>query len=630
MKNQDIYLICGVSGSGKSTIGHLLAQQLAIEFADGDDFHPKANIKKMKAGIPLNDLDRQSWLESLHSFIAQREKPIVVACSALKEKYRAILQGKSDLHIHWIFLTGTFEIIKNRIQSRKGHFMKDELLQSQFDILEIPDYALNLDIRASQHEIVNKIIQYSKMKKQLGLIGLGVMGKSLSRNFANHGVNLSLYNRHVKGKEENVAIDFIQSFPELSSAAGYEDIREFVASLEVPRKIFMMISAGNAVDSTIDSLIPLLDKGDLIIDGGNSHYKLTQSRNDKLHNHGIYFIGTGVSGGEEGALKGPSIMPGGEPEAYQLIQKELESIAAKDKDGQPCCGHIGKGGAGHFVKMVHNGIEYAEMQLIAEVYGILKNGSSLSNQAISDIFESWLDTDVSSYLLEITVQILRKKEGDQDLIDIILDKAGNKGTGSWTTIAACELGVPSPTLTAALFARYQSAFKSERAKAESIYHLGSSNEQVDQESLFNAYKIARIINHHQGIHLILAASEMHHWEINIAEVARIWTNGCIIRSHFMEDLKLLLKEEVVVLQHPKVVKEIKSNLKDLRNVIGKISAAGISIPCLQASLSYIETYTKEQSTANIIQGQRDYFGAHRYQRKDDASGETYHTEWGEL
>jgi 6-phosphogluconate dehydrogenase len=257
------------------------------------------------------------------------------------------------------------------------------LLQSQFDTLEVPNYALKIDINTSPQNIVKHIIQNNIMKKQLGLIGLGVIGKSLSRNFANNGVNLSLYNRYVKNKEENKAVEFIQTYPELESTSGYEDLKDFVSSVEVPRKIFMMISAGEAVDSTIESLIPLLDNGDLIIDGGNSHYKLTQERNNKLAKHGIYFIGTGVSGGEESALIGPSIIPGGEKEAYQLIQKELESITAKDKNGRPCCGHIGKGGAGYFVKMVHNGIEYAEMQLIAEVYGILKNGLKLRLLVIS-------------------------------------------------------------------------------------------------------------------------------------------------------------------------------------------------------------------------------------------------------
>lgn len=627
MNNQNIYFICGVSGCGKSTIGKLLASSLEIMFRDGDDFHPQTNIDKMKSGRPLDDDDRQGWLEAIHEYIASTDQSVIIACSALKEKYRNILMGSLNTTIHWIFLDGSYELIYSRMKKRENHFMPEELLRSQFDILDIPAYALKIDIERNEDEIVKIITEKTKMKKQLGLIGLGVMGKSLSRNFASRGISMSLYNRYVEGKEENIAIDFIETHPELQGAAGFEDLEQFVQSLEPPRKIFMMISAGAAVDNTIDALIPLLDKGDVIIDGGNSHYKLTQARNDKLAAHDIYFIGTGVSGGEEGALKGPSIMPGGEPEAYALIKNELEAIAARDKNDAACCGYIGKGGAGHFVKMVHNGIEYAEMQFLAEIYGILRNGVEYNNEEIATLFEEWLQTDVSSYLLEITVEVLRKKEGDTYLTDIILDKAGNKGTGSWTTIAACELGVPVPTLTAALFARYQSAFKAKRTKAASVYLPQNPKSQIDPNSMLRAYRLARIINHNQGIHLIMAASESFDWQINMAEVSRIWTNGCIIRSDLMEQLKPILRIEQDLLLHSIIVNEAKASHDDLQGLVADAARSGASIPCFQASLSYFETFIREQSTANIIQGQRDYFGAHRYQRKDDSSGTTYHTNW---
>ena len=625
----DVFFICGVSGCGKSTIGSALADQLNIEFRDGDEFHPEENITKMASGQPLNDQDRKGWLESINRFVALNEKPIVIGCSALKEDYRRILSQKIDRKIHWIFLMGSYELILERMKNREGHFMPESLLQSQFDIFEIPDYALKIDISDSKEEIVTTIIKQTQMKNQMGLIGLGVMGKSLSRNFANRGVQLSVYNRHVAGIEENVAKDFIQKYPELKDADGFDDLQEFVDSLASPRKIFLMISAGSAIDSTIDLLIPMLDKDDLIIDGGNSHYKRTQERNEKLKSHGLYFIGTGVSGGEEGALKGPSIMPGGEKEAYALIKNELESIAAKDKTGIPCCTHVGKGGAGHFVKMVHNGIEYAEMQFLAEIYGILNYGKKLSNEAIADVLESWLDTETTSYLLEITVKILRKKEGVNDLIDLILDKAGNKGTGSWTTIAACELGVPTPTLTAALFARYQSAFKAVRTKAQALYRPGTPSVEIKTDQLYIAYKAARIINHHQGLHLIKTASDQFDWEVDLTDVCRIWTNGCIIRSALMENLGKMLSESEELLLHTTVVQEIRSSLPALRQVVGNVSSAGISIPCFQASQAYIETFIRTQSTANIIQAQRDFFGAHRYQRKDDPGGPSHHTIWEE-
>lgn len=465
------------------------------------------------------------------------------------------------------------------------------------------------------------------MKKQLGLIGLGVMGKSLARNFADKQVSLSLYNRYVKDSEERVAQKFIHAYPDLTGVEGHEDLDEFVRSLKTPRTIFLMISAGSAVDSTIDSLIPLLDKGDLIIDGGNSHYKLTQERNNKLAKHDLYFIGTGVSGGEEGALKGPSIMPGGEPEAYAICKDALESIAAKDKDGGACCGYIGRGGAGHFVKMVHNGIEYAEMQFLAEIYGLLRYTAGYDSSSIADVFESWTKTDLNSYLLEITVEVLRKKEGDTHLIDIILDKAGNKGTGSWTTIAACELGIPVNTLTAALFARYQSAFKDERIAANKLYATSINKKDIDLNTLAEAYKIARIINHHQGLELIYAASDTYQWNIDMPEVARIWTNGCIIRSELMEDMKVKLKEEPTLLNNTTYVNIVSEGLNSLREICAQSMLSGSEVPCLSAALTYIETYKNEQSTANIIQGQRDYFGAHRYQRIDDPNGPSHHTIW---
>ncbi|MFT4532793.1 MAG: 6-phosphogluconate dehydrogenase [Saprospiraceae bacterium] len=623
-----VYFICGVSGCGKSTVGRALSKKIDLPFFDGDDFHPKENVAKMASGQPLDDKDRKRWLTAINKLISQSEDGLIVACSALKEKYRAQLSEDITKKIHWIFLNGDFDLIYNRMISRIDHFMGPNLLQSQFDILEIPNYAIECDIKYSVEKIVQNIrIQTLQMKKQLGLIGLGVMGKSLARNFADKGISLSLYNRFVKGSEDEIAKNFIESYPVLDTAEGHEDLQEFVQSLKTPRTVFLMISAGAAVDDTIEKLIPLLDKGDLIIDGGNSHYKLTQERNDKLSAHGIYFIGTGVSGGEEGALKGPSIMPGGEPEAYAICKDALEAIAAKDINGGSCCGYIGKGGAGHFVKMVHNGMEYAEMQFLAEIYGLLRYSAGYDTDFIANLFETWTKTDLNSYLLEITIEVLRKKEDDIHLVDIILDKAGNKGTGSWTTIAACELGVPVNTLTAALFARYQSAFKEERQSAEKLYGKQFNKREIDLTSLADAYKVARIINHHQGIQLIYAASESYNWNIDMPEVARIWTNGCIIRSELMEDLKVKLKEEPILLKHTTYVNIVNNGMESLRKVCSQAILSGSAIPCLNSALTYVETYINEQSTANIIQGQRDYFGAHRYQRKDDPIGPSHHTIW---
>ncbi len=465
------------------------------------------------------------------------------------------------------------------------------------------------------------------MKKQLGLIGLGVMGASLARNFARNGIKMALYNRFVAGTEETIAEKAIAKYPELAEASGFEDLEAFVDDLESPRKIFLMVPAGTATDMIIEALIPMLSSEDLIIDGGNAHYKQTEQRCQLLSNHGIHFLGTGVSGGEAGALNGPSIMPGGSKTAYAMAKPHLGAIAALDKNGNACCGYIGKGGAGHFVKMVHNGIEYAEMQFIAELYGVMRHSWGYSSEQIADIFESWLSTTVTGYLLEIAVDILRKKEEDKPMVDLILDKAGNKGTGSWTTIAACELGVPVPTLSAALFARYQSSFKQIRTEASKHYSQHIARTEINEQQLLKAYQTARIINHHQGFDLINMASETYDWGISLSEVSRIWTDGCILRSALVQEAAQLFLETANLLLHPEIIKRVADGLPALREVVGNTSLTGASIPCLSSALSYFEIFSRDQSTANIIQALRDYFGAHRFQRKDDPDGPFHHINW---
>jgi 6-phosphogluconate dehydrogenase len=619
----------GVSGSGKSTIGQLLADRLGIPFYDGDDFHPEPNIAKMQSGQSLTDPDRIPWLEAINQHCKEEQyaEGCVIACSALKAMYRDILRdGVRDLH--WISLVGDFQSIYDRIQSRKGHFMPPELLQSQFDTWEEPTDAIAVNIMDEPEEIISTILKrLEHMSSEFGLIGLGVMGKSLSRNLANNGFKLSLFNRHVDGKEEHVAVDFVKSFPELQDAAGYDDLKEFVNSINTPRKVMLMVNAGKPVDAVIDQLIPLLDDGDVIIDGGNSHYKQTDQRAALLAEHGIEFIGTGVSGGEEGALKGPSIMPGGSTDAYSKAAPYLEAIAAKDSGGNGCCAHVGKGGAGHFVKMVHNGIEYAEMQLIAECYSLLRYVGGYDHDKIADLFDEWCSRDLGSYLLEISAQILRKKEGDQYVIDQILDKAGNKGTGSWTTIAAAELGVPITMITGALFARYTSAYKSERVNSDQLYNQGVESSIINLIELEGAYRIARIANHHQGLHLIDAASETYEWNLNFPEIARIWTNGCIIRSKLMKQLIPVLGNTQRILQHSKIISVVQRHRIDLAEIVSQGHQTYCAIPCLSAASDYINTYTQAQSSANMIQAQRDFFGAHTYKRVDDPEGPSHHTRW---
>ncbi len=467
------------------------------------------------------------------------------------------------------------------------------------------------------------------MQSTFGIIGLGVMGKSLARNMANHDVRLSLYNRFEKGVEENIAIDFISKFPELDKAKGFEDLNAFVQSLEQPRKILLMVKAGAAIDDILKKMKPHLSPGDIIIDGGNSHYKDTQKRINDLSLNNIHFIGCGISGGEEGALKGPSIMPGGNKTAYEDIAPYLEKIAAKDKNDNPCCTYIGPSGSGHFIKMVHNGIEYAEMQLLAELYSILRYGKNKTPEEIAGIFEQWLGTHLDSYLLEITVQILRKKENGNWVIDQILDQAGNKGTGSWTTIAAAELGVPITMITSALYARYLSAFKTERINAEKLFYKKHpiKNITVNIEQIKNAYYLARLVNHHQGIHLIDDAAKTYHWDLHLPETTRIWTNGCIIRSVLMEELIDILQTTNRILVHPYFIDFIKKHRNELSATVSDSISANISVPCFSTAINYLNGYFNAQSPANIIQAQRDYFGAHTFKRVDDPSGKSYHIDW---
>ncbi|MGH1383736.1 NADP-dependent phosphogluconate dehydrogenase [Kordia sp.] len=629
MKTKIIFII-GVSGVGKSTIANLLSKELQVPFFDGDDFHSKKNIKKMSDGKPLTDADRYDWLQSLHDLAIKHvkvKKSCIIICSALKQAYRDILNHQIEQHSEWVFLHGSFLQIKKRLDNRKNHFMNSELLKSQFDILEAPVNAIKINVEKSPEHIVEIIKNQLNEKSEFGLFGLGVMGKSLSRNLANNGIKLSLFNRHVAGKEENIALNFKNKFPELATALPFDDVASFVSSIQKPRKIMLMVNAGKTIDLVIDNLLPYLSEGDIIIDGGNSNYNKTKERHDYLISKNIHFIGTGVSGGEEGALYGPSIMPGGNEETYKKVQTYLEKIAAKDKNNLPCCSYVGSEGSGHFVKMVHNGIEYAEMQLLAEAFTLLKKLGKNPDE-IAAILESWKAIE-NSYLLEITIDILRKKEGEDWLIHKIMDKAGNKGTGNWATIATAQLGIPSTMIATSLFARYTSFFKEERSALSAHFDTNDLSLNSNKEDILKAYQFARIINHYQGFKLIKEASNRYNWNINLSELARIWTNGCIIRSDLMMSLVTTFKTVDHILQAPEIIEKLQS----LKPSIKKVVAAGIvnevAIPTLTDAISFLNSISKANSSANIIQAQRDYFGAHTYERTDDASGKFYHTHWNE-
>ncbi|MEZ4973768.1 MAG: NADP-dependent phosphogluconate dehydrogenase [Cyclobacteriaceae bacterium] len=625
-----IIFIFGVSGSGKTTLGQMLANKMAIPFFDADDYHPEENVAKMRAGTPLNDEDRQGWLQRLHELAKEQliRGSAVIACSALKESYRIQLMTGIESHCVWFLLNGTSDCIISRMEGRKGHYMPASLLKSQFDILEIPSYAISFDVSLSPEKILDlMLLHFQNMETSVGIVGMGVMGRSLARNFGRNGFKLSLFNQRVEGKEEGVALKSISSYSELKNASGFEDASQFVASLSMPRIILCMIPSGEPMDMMLQQLLPLLNKGDIIVDGGNSHYKETERRQALAEKQGVNFIGAGISGGEEGALNGPSIMVGGNKASYGTIAPLLEQIAAKDKNNEPCVDWIGNSGAGHFVKMVHNGIEYAEMQLLAEVYSILRFGQNLNPDQIADIFESWSETEVDSYLLAVSCDVLRKKENNGWLIDKILDKAENKGTGSWTTITAAELGVPIPTIAESLFARYLSAFKDVRESLAKQVSVGQAKLNLSADELKEVYQVCRISNHHQGFHLIEAASKKYSWNVNLSALARIWTNGCIIRSNLMEELVTTFRQHELILNDSLWQKKINNKIQNASQLISAAVSSNIPVPAMTSSLIYLQSITLGNSNANFIQGQRDYFGAHGYQRTDDPSGSSHHTNW---
>ncbi|MGL6266649.1 MAG: decarboxylating NADP(+)-dependent phosphogluconate dehydrogenase, partial [Chitinophagaceae bacterium] len=556
---------------------------------------------------------------------------LIVACSALKEKYRKLLSADIDQsQVVWVHLQGDYNIIYQRMSERKGHFMNADMLRSQFDAYEKPDYGILLNVDQDLKEIIQQINTATKISKsEVGLIGLGVMGTSLARNMSRNGFSLSIYNRHIEGVEEKVAQKMIDQFSELQFSKPFDDLEKFVGSLSLPRKIILMVNAGEAVDDVIRKLLPFLEAGDVIADGGNSHFKDTEDRQKKLASVGIFFLGVGVSGGEEGALLGPSIMPGGSREGFELFKGILLAIAARNELNEICCNYVGDGGAGHFVKMVHNGIEYADMQLIAEFYGHLRYDQQKNTEEIADVFENWNRGEANSYLLGITIDILRYKDADGlPLIDKISGEAGNKGTGSWTTITACELNVPVPAMTEALFSRYLSAFNASRLRYSAIYDIKSTGYIIESENLHNAYMFCRNIILYQGLKLIHEASEKFKWNINTEALLMIWSGGCIIRSVLLSDLrKEWILNESDFLEQKVFRNLINSHFNEIRTTVSTLTLSACPYPVTTSCLDYFKGLVSSGSNANLIQAQRDYFGAHTYKRTDDPSGKAYHTNW---
>ena len=627
-QNQQIVIyIMGVSGSGKTTIGLQLAEATGLPFFDGDNFHSAYNRNKMASGKPLNDKDRYSWLKAIRNHVIDQLKnnSCIIACSSLKDDYRKLLMEGLEAQTKWVFLHGSYNLILERMGKRTKHFMPTALLKSQFEALEVPKNALKIDIKNMPKTIITQIRNEYFPTSEFGIVGMGVMGKSLCRNMASNGIRLSMYNRHVQNSEENVAINFKNEFKKLANSEAFDNLIAFVNSLQTPRKILLMVNAGDVIDTIIKELNPLLSKHDVIIDGGNSHYKDTERRIKELEKKQIYFVGCGISGGEEGALKGPSLMPGGSENGYNKVEKYLKVIAAKDNNNRPCCAYIGKGGSGHFVKTIHNGIEYVEMQLLAEVFYIYHKMGKTSADIASKLHQ-WRG-EVNSYLLEITITILKTLENNEPLINKILDKAGNKGTGNWATIASAELGIPSTLIASALFSRYISSFKKERIQLSNTFPKIKHQIELDDLTILKAYKMARILNHYQGFQLLKEASNSFNYKLNLSEIGRIWTNGCIIRSELMEELVPILKSNENILVNNHIINSITECKNSLTTLIIKSVSAELPLPCFSESLQYFNGITEESLPANLIQAQRDYFGAHTYQRNDDGTEKYYHNQW---
>ncbi|MBA2870032.1 6-phosphogluconate dehydrogenase [Anoxybacillus calidus] len=465
-------------------------------------------------------------------------------------------------------------------------------------------------------------------KQQIGVIGLAVMGKNLALNIESRGYSVAVYNRSREKTDE-----FLKE-AEGKNIVGTYSIEEFVNALEKPRKILLMVKAGAPTDATIEQLKPYLEKGDILIDGGNTYFKDTQRRNKELAELGIHFIGTGVSGGEEGALKGPSIMPGGQKEAHELVRPIFEAIAAK-VDGEPCTTYIGPDGAGHYVKMVHNGIEYGDMQLIAEAYFLLKHVLSLSAQELHEVFAEWNKGELNSYLIEITADIFTKvdEETGKPLVDVILDKAGQKGTGKWTSQSALDLGVPLPLITESVFARFISAMKDERVKASKLLSGPAVKPfEGDREHFIEAVRralyMSKICSYAQGFAQMKAASDEYNWNLQYGNIAMIFRGGCIIRAQFLQKIKEAYDRdpELPNLLLDPYFKEIVENYQQaLREIISVAVMRGIPVPAFSSALAYYDSYRMETLPANLIQAQRDYFGAHTYERVDKEG--IFHTEW---
>ncbi len=466
-------------------------------------------------------------------------------------------------------------------------------------------------------------------RADIGMIGLAVMGENLVLNMESKGFTVAVYNRTVSKVD-----DFLANRAKGKRIVGCHSLVELCSSLSKPAKVMLMVKAGTPVDEFIAQLLPNLQKGDIIIDGGNSHFPDTIRRCRQLQEKGIHYIGTGVSGGEEGALLGPSIMPGGSPEAWPTVRPIFQAIAARTPDGEPCCDWLGNDGAGHFVKMVHNGIEYGDMQMICETYHLMKQALGMTNDEMSAAFSEWNDAELNSYLIEITRDILAYKENGKHVLDTILDAAGQKGTGKWTAVAALDLGQPLTLIVEAVFARALSAMKDQRVQASKSFSDPQPLLVLDRErfldDLRKALYAAKITSYAQGFMLMRAAAEEYAWNLDYGSIASMWRGGCIIRSVFLTKIKEAFgrNPRLANLMLDSFFKQIiESSQQPWRRVIASAVTLGIPVPAMSTALAFYDGYRSEWLPANLLQAQRDYFGAHTYERIDRPRGESFHTNW---
>lgn len=629
-------VIMGVAGCGKTTVAGILHDRWGWDSAEADEFHPQANVEKMHSGIPLSDEDRWPWLHSIRAWMSEKEndgKSTIVTCSALKKSYRDVLR-KGSARVIFMHLDGERTLLATRLGARTGHFMPASLLDSQYatlEPLEPTELGARIDIGATPTQIANTIehsvheILHAKKTKPhtqtrgneeagrqvpqgiVGVYGLGVMGSALARNLARHFPTV------VTNIDPSYTTRFIADHAHEGTIIGAATMGEFIASLKRPRTILLMVTAGDPVDSVLHELSAHLESGDIVVDMGNSHFLDTRRRELAMRQLGIHFLGCGTSGGQEGALKGPALMIGGNRRAYEHIQPIFETIAARAKDGKSCAVYLGPDGAGHLTKTLHNGIEYAEMQVIAEVTSLLHSCCGLDNPETAKVLEEWNRGELSSYLLQISADILRPED---DFIDQICDRASHKGTGAWSTMIGVELGVNTSMLASALFARLESQSSLRDAWPHS--HTGDNthdqrkkaHSELTPDDLRRAMWLAKLVAYTQGFEVIEAASAHYKWDIALAPLCQGWKAGCIIRCAMLDDFADILTDgspQDILLKNAGRVEDY---LPSLRKAVSIAALNHIPLADLPAALSVIESLRSRRLPSALIQAQRDYFGAH--------------------